>query len=1679
MADINGTPDPDMLDGTVSADIINGLAGDDFIAGGGGDDMINGGEGADFIDAGTGNDLVRGDSGGVVAPSGNVTTANQGTIPSTGQNLAISLTMADAGNGASVAVSGFVSTSAVTQSNVNVAIVVDISGSTYSSYIGTAVGDQNGDGASNQIIDAEIAGATALVNSIRSQSGFPNANVSLIAFDSTANTLIVTTISADTDSDGQPDINEQIINVDEFGGGGTNYQAALQQAIAYFNGQATGQNYLYFLSDGFDNSGAFSFAAEVTTLTDPAGIDATIQGFAINAYGGTNDFDVDFVDDNTDNNSATVVTDPGALSASLTGGGIDPADIARVEILVNGVVAATIDASQLISTPFGLRYDASVTGLSVSAEDVVTARVVASDPAQTAIETTQTYEQAIGGSGGPGGDDFIVGGTGDDTLYGDAGNDRLSGGDGNDVIYGDTGGAAVSGGDVTSSNQTTIASTGQNLAISMTVPDSAAGTNALLSGFVSTSAVTQGNVNIALVIDVSGSAGFTYTGTPVGDLNGDGIANTTLDAEILGATALINSIRSQSGFPNANIALAIFDSSAQTVLTTTVSADSDNDGTPDIIEALATLRVGSGTDYEAGLQEAVTYLAAQTGGQNYVYFLSDGTNFDQTDFSQEVAALRDPAGINAVIRSIGIANSDSQNDIDLVDDGLLNNSAPFVSDPGMLSASLTGGGVDPADIARVEILVNGVLAATLPPSSLVATPFGLRFEFDITTLNISANDTVTAQVIANDPAQTTVATTQVIEQAGAPGGDDQIIGGAGNDQIFGEGGNDRILAGDGDDTVSGSTGNDYLDGGAGVDTALYTDATAGVTVSLLVTTAQNTGGAGIDTLLAIENVIGGSGGDIITGNSAINLIEGRDGNDVLAGEGGNDTLLGGEGDDTLHGGAGADDLEGGNGSDTASYADQTVNLNINLATGIAQGGTATGDTFASIENVTSGSGNDVITGNTLANVLAGGAGNDTISGGAGNDTLIGGDGTDTLVGGAGGDVLDGGAGADRASYADDTASLNINLSANTAVGGSATGDTFISIENLTTGSGNDTVVGSAANNQIIGGAGNDTIDGGAGSDSLFGGDGSDVLTGGSGGDVLDGGAGTDRASYTADTANLVINLAGNSASGGSATGDSFVSIENVSTGSGNDSIIGSAVSNTLSGGAGNDVIDGGAGNDTLLGGDGDDSLTGGAGNDTLDGGAGTDLASYADQTVALSINLTSGAVAGGTAAGDNLISIESIATGAGNDALTGNFANNTLDGGAGDDVISGEGGNDIIRGGAGNDTMSGGSGADAFDGGAGTDLVTYVDQTASLNINLTANTAAGGTATGDTFANVENVTTGSGNDTIVGSLAGNVIFGGSGNDSIDGGAGNDTLLGGDGNDVLVGGSGADAFDGGAGTDRVSYAAEASNLNINLAANTAQGGTATGDTYTSVENVTTGAGNDTITGSAFGNIIEGSAGNDIIYGEGGNDTLLGGDGNDTMSGGAGADHFDGGGGTDRVIYTDTSNLNINLGANTAAGGTATGDTFVSVENVTTGSGSDFVTGSSGGNLLDGGAGNDTIDGGAGGDVLVGGSGNDRLTGGFGTDTLTGGLDNDTFIYQNGWGVDTITDFSTSDLEDINLAALTNITDFNDLITNHIRNTVVSGVSTLEIFDGTNVIRLTGYTTADIGVASAISANDFQF
>jgi Ca2+-binding RTX toxin-like protein len=163
----------------------------------------------------------------------------------------------------------------------------------------------------------------------------------------------------------------------------------------------------------------------------------------------------------------------------------------------------------------------------------------------------------------------------------------------------------------------------------------------------------------------------------------------------------------------------------------------------------------------------------------------------------------------------------------------------------------------------------------------------------------------------------------------------ETLSGAGADDIlFGGAGNDTLTGGAGNDLLNGGAGNDRLEGGVGDDTASYADATGPVVVSLRLTTAQNTGGAGTDTLVSMEHLTGSAFDDILT-----DITDATFGNNnVLSGGAGNDTLVAWLGDDTLDGGAG---------TDTASYAGLGAAVVVSLAiSGSQNTGGAGSDTLS-------------------------------------------------------------------------------------------------------------------------------------------------------------------------------------------------------------------------------------------------------------------------------------------------------------------------------------------------------------------------------------------------------------------------------------------------------------------------------------------------------------------------------------------------------------------------------------------------------------------------------------------------------------------------------------------------------------------------------------------------------------
>ena len=685
-------------------------------------------------------------------------------------------------------------------------------------------------------------------------------------------------------------------------------------------------------------------------------------------------------------------------------------------------------------------------------------------------------------------------------------------------------------------------------------------------------------------------------------------------------------------------------------------------------------------------------------------------------------------------------------------------------------------------------------------------------------------------------------------------------------------------------TIWDAVGNDTLDlsGYSGSQTidlrpGQYSS-TLGLTDNIAVAAAVTVSGAVVD---YIENALGGSGNDNITGNDAANI------------------LVGNLGFDTIHGGEGGDTIKGGD-----------------------QGDQLFGD-----------GGNDIIFGGMGADTIDGGSGDDILNGGVGNDVISGGSGRDFLTGGSGIDSLDGGSGnSDVADYRQEggPGAVTVTFSAQGAATATDTfgyTDTLTSIEEIYGTSLGDTFTGSSGSETFLPGRGDDVISSGGGLDSIsyladdgatsgvtmnfltgivtsayYGTDsisgyfryaygtqlddtivggtnsyqrflpslGTDTITGHSGFDVLrytdyrttDSGFGVSYHVGSVYGSGTVIDAGGST--------DTYSGIDYLAGSHNNDTFIGGGAQATCQGLEGNNVYNGGSHGldvvdysfddtfgaahgvqvnlmlgtgvnafggsdtysqisrvygttfaDTLQGGTEDDQFWGLEGNDIINGGAGNDAADYSQDAAYGGLNGVTVDLQNGTAI-DGFGSIDTLS---GIEYVTGTkFA----------DSITGDGNANILR---------GLNGADVLNGGGSSDYVDYDwDQSFGGNsgivVNLEAGQATDGFGATDTLVQIENALGTASSDVIVGDANANFLEGRAGDDTLNGGAGFDTIYGDDGMDTISGGDQGDTIYGGAGDD----------------------------------------------------IIGGGMGADTIDGGSGNDTITGGQGYDNLTGGAGADTF---------------------------------------------------------------------------------------------------------------------------------------------------------------------------------------------
>ena len=170
---------------------------------------------------------------------------------------------------------------------------------------------------------------------------------------------------------------------------------------------------------------------------------------------------------------------------------------------------------------------------------------------------------------------------------------------------------------------------------------------------------------------------------------------------------------------------------------------------------------------------------------------------------------------------------------------------------------------------------------------------------------------------------------------------------------------------------------------------------------------------------------------------------------------------------------------------------------------------------------------------------------------------------------------------------------------------------------------------------------------------------------------------------------------------------------------GNDSLLGAAGHDAIYGGEGNDTINGNDGDDSQFGGAGDDLLIGNVGADSFDGGEGNDTLDFTYNSDHYVIDLTAQTATFTSGSVEQVIAIENVVAGTGNNTLIGTSGSNTLSGGAGNDILNGLGGDDLLIGGTGADRF-------VFTGSFGHDTIADFDMSTTERIDLQGMTGMSG-----------------------------------------------------------------------------------------------------------------------------------------------------------------------------------------------------------------------------------------------------------------------------------------------------------------------------------------------------------------
>ncbi|QTP55296.1 retention module-containing protein [Billgrantia sulfidoxydans] len=365
--------------------------------------------------------------------------------------------------------------------NYNISLIVDASGS---------MNDYSGTGYLSRM-DLTKQALVNLANQLKEHDG--TVNVQLMVFSYHASTLAsIQNLNADN-------VNDLLLAIDAVSaGGGTNYESAFEQAVAWFNAQHGNdasvsdgfKNLTYFLTDGdptkyYDADGNLRGPGDATDINT---FNASVEAFeelsavsAVHATGigsGVSEHILKFFDNSevagegylTASNGATTVTAPFGyvdivntaedLDAALKGGSSSD-ELAELgdDVLTGGdgddiIFGDAINSDHLEWTNLDtgeIFSDGSHDGLGYAGL-VEYLRWAEGTPGEAPSDAEiiayvkSRWEELVDTQRADGGNDFLDGGSGDDVLIGGAGDDVLIGGAGDDALIGGAGDDTLLGG---------------------------------------------------------------------------------------------------------------------------------------------------------------------------------------------------------------------------------------------------------------------------------------------------------------------------------------------------------------------------------------------------------------------------------------------------------------------------------------------------------------------------------------------------------------------------------------------------------------------------------------------------------------------------------------------------------------------------------------------------------------------------------------------------------------------------------------------------------------------------------------------------------------------------------------------------------------------------------------------------------------------------------------------------------------------------------------------------------------------------------------------------------------------------------------------------------------------------------------------------------------------------------